>query len=73
MTIIGTGLGSVQSVYFGSVRSPLAVNPPTFMGPSDTEIQAKIPPGIADTRVKIRVITLAGSAVSSKTFSYPYP
>ena len=73
MTIVGTGLGSVKSVYFGSVRSPLVVNPPTFMGASDTEIKAKIPPGRADTTVQIRVNTFAGSAVAAKTFSYPYP
>ncbi len=73
MTIIGTGLGSVKSVYFGSVRSPLVANPPTFMGSSDTQIKAKIPPGRADTKVQIRVNTLAGSAFAAKTFSYPYP
>ena len=73
MTIVGTGLGSVKSVYFGSVRSPFVTNPPTFMGTSDTEIKAKIPPGRADTKVQIRVNTLAGSALAAKTFSYPYP
>ena len=73
ITIVGTGLGSVKSVYFGSVRSPLVANPPTLMGTSDTEIEARIPPGIADTMVKIRVNTLAGSVLSGKAFSYPYP
>ena len=70
MTIVGTGLGSVKSVYFGSVRSPHVENPPTFMGTSDTKIEAQIPPGRANTAVEIRVNTLAGSTLSAKTFSY---
>lgn len=68
--ILGSGLGSVQSVYFGTARSPEAVNPPGFTGGSDTEVEAVIPPGVAGKAVTVTVQTLAGTAAAPQSFTY---
>jgi hypothetical protein len=69
-TILGTGLGSVQSVFFGSVRSPEVLNPPGLTGGSDTVIEAVIPPGTAGSTVSVTVQTLAGAAHVPGKFTY---
>lgn len=69
-TILGSGLGGVQSVYFGSVPSPEVLNPPGFTGGSDTVIEAEIPPGAAGSTVTVTVRTLAGTAHAPQKFTY---
>ncbi len=70
-TITGTGLGNVVRVAFGKANSPLVANPQLgFVGVSDTEAVAVIPPGSAGTTVRITLTTLAGSGTFAGAFTY---
>jgi kumamolisin len=69
--INGTGLGAVVSVRFGSVSTTAVRNPAGALGPSSTEIVATAPAGTISARVRITVVTLAGTSRASQAdFTY---
>jgi len=71
VTIVGTGLGSVTAVKFGSAVTTHVSNPQDGLGLSTISVRAAVPPGTVGARVAITVVTLAGTSQPAPvTFTY---